>query len=81
MGGSDKLACVGAWTSTLNLAVAVTLVTCWVVGVEHLDDPPLPLPVWKRKKVSFRFEAPDFCVISHEITENTGIKHEWDFTI
>ena len=58
MGGSDKLACVGAWTSTLNLAVAVTLVTCWVVGVEHLDDPPLPLPVWKiRKKVIFRFKA------------------------
>ena len=33
----------GAWTSTLNLAVAVTLVT-WLpgVGVEHGEEPPLP---------------------------------------
>jgi hypothetical protein len=34
----------GAWTSTLNLAVAVTLVT-WLpgVGVEQGEEPPLPL--------------------------------------
>ena len=32
----------GAWTSTLNLAVAVTLVT-WCVGVEALDELWLPL--------------------------------------
>lgn len=40
--GASKLA--GVWTSTLNLAVAVTLVTCWAVGVEHLEELPLALP-------------------------------------
>ena len=41
---------VGACTSTLNLAVAVTLVT-WLpgVGVEQGEDPSLPGP-WKFKE-------------------------------
>ena len=35
----------GAWTSTLNAKLAVTLVTCWAVGVEHREE--LRLLAWK----------------------------------
>ena len=37
--GESELEVVGACTSTLNFAVAVTFVT-WELGVEHLDELP-----------------------------------------
>ena len=40
---------VGAWTSTLNLAVAVTFVT-WELGVEHLDEFP-EFCQWKKVSI------------------------------
>ena len=51
---------VGACTSTLNLAVAVTLVT-WELGVEHLDELP---EFWNVMKYSYFILV---LIISHKI--------------